>query len=316
MELLLNDLSLHGQFSDAVAFRESLATVMAMRRIAGNFGRELYAHRNVVNCRITPDLSMFEALQALPRRDEKASLLGWLSKHGPFWDDDTRHGPDDYLECGDRIVTETAPGEAAYCAMRRVDRRLVSFTPSDWEYSPVAVQLVAAVPAGIEVPNYWQPPALESALQQAEPPIGSWAELETAARMRFQRLTFAHDCFSSLEGQPFAIGAKDRIISRLDVLHRLMGEVDAAGQRTAAGHQLYQDHFTGDRGWFSDSSDTEKNEFRGRLTFPHPDRPGEYLFCTWHGKVNNPPFRIHFAWPEHPGAPLFVTYVGRKLTLR
>ena len=315
MELLLNDLSLHGQFSTIPAFRESIVRIMEMRATAKQYGRELYSQRNIPNKHIRPGTTLSGALQTFTR-DEKASLLGWLTKHGPFWEDRILHGPDDYLECGDQIVTETAPGEAAYCAMRGVDRRLVSFTPSDWEYSPVAVQLVAAVPSGIEVPNYWQPPALESALQQAEPPIGSWMELEAAARVRFQRLTFAHDCFSSLEGQPFAIGAKDRIISRLDVLNRLMGEIDAAGRRTAAGHQLYQDHFTGDRAWFSDSSDTEKNEFRRRLTFRHPERPGEYLFCTWHGKVNNPPFRIHFAWPEQLEAPLFVTYVGWKLTLR
>ena len=117
MELLLNDLSVHGQFSDPAAFRESLATVMVMRRIASNFGRELYAHRNVVNCRITPDLSMFEALQALPQLDEKRAFLRWLTRQGPFWEDDIHHRPDDYLECGDQIVTETAPGEAAYCAM-------------------------------------------------------------------------------------------------------------------------------------------------------------------------------------------------------
>ena len=316
MELLLNDLSVHGQFSDVVSFRESLATIMTMRGIARSFGRELYAHHNVVNRRIGPELSVFEALQALPRRDEKRAFLQWLTRQGPFWDDEIHHGPDDYLECKDEIVTETAPGEAAYCAIFGADRRLVSFAPSSWEYSPVVVRMSTDTMTDIEVPNYWQPPDLEFVLQQAQPPLASWAELERMSKIRFQRLTFSNDCYRHLDGHPFAPGAAERIISRLEVLNRLMGEVDDGGNRTPEGHRLYQSHFAVDRAWFSDSSDTEKNDFRQQLTFPNPEEPGQYLFCPWHGKINTPPFRIHFAWPERLGAPLFVAYIGLKITRR
>ena len=317
MELLLNDLSVHGQFSDVVAFRESLSTVMSMRNIARNSGRELYAHRNVVNCRINPDLSVFEALQALPGRDEKRAFLQWLTRQGPFWEDDIHHGPDDYLDCQGEIVTETALGEAAYCALFGIDRRLVSFAPSNWQYSPVAVRMVTDVSVGIEVSNYWQPPSLESALQQLERPIASWEQMATRAQARFPRLTFSDDCYRCLDGRPFAPGTAQGIISRLEVLNRLMEAVDDTGNRTAEGHWLYENHFTGDRGWFSDSSDSEKNDFEQRLTFRHPEKPGQYLFCTWHGKVNGtPPYRIHFHRPEFPGDPLYVVYVGPKLTRR
>ena len=317
MELLLNDLSVHGQFSDAVAFRVSLATVLAMRRIASNFGRELYAHRNLVNCRATPELSVFEALQALPRRDEKRAFLQWLTRQGPFWEDDIHHGPDDYLDCRGEIVTETALGEAAYCALFGTDRRLVSFAPSSWEYSPVAVRMVTDVAVGIEVPNYWQPPSLESALQQAEPPIGSWDELERASKTRFQRLAFSPDCYRHLDGQPFAPGVAERIISRLEILNRLVGAVDDVGKRTPEGDRLLQNHFMGDGAWFSDSSDTEKRVFKQELTFRHPEQPGMELFCPWHGKINNPPYRIHFDWPpKRPGEPLCVVYIGLKITRR
>ena len=315
MELLLNDLSVHGQFTDVAAFRQSLASVMEMRNAARRSGREVYVHRDVVNCHITATLSVFQALQSLPHRDEKRALLGWLTKRGPFWSDDMQHNPGDYLKCGDKIVTETAIGEAAFCATLDVDRRLVSFVPSNWGYSPIAVRCVPGVATDVEVSNYWRTEQLESALQQAVPPIASWAELEAAARSRFQRLTFSPSCFSYLDGQPFAPGATERIISRLEVLNRLIGEIDLTGRRTPEGHRLYQDYFTGDRAWFSDSSDTEKNEFRRRLTFPHPEQPGRTLFCPWHGKVNSPTYRIHFAWPpELPGARLFVPFVGPKIT--
>jgi len=315
MELLLNDLSVHGQFTDVAAFRQSLVSVMAMRNAARRFGREVYVHRNVVNCPIAAKLSMFRALQSPTLRNEKRAFLGWFTKQGPFWSDDMQHSPDDYLECGDEVVTETAVGEAAFCAMRDVDRRLVSFAPSNWEYSPIAVRHISSVATDIEVLNYWQTDQMESALQQAASPIASWAELAAVACSRFQRLAFSANCFSALDGQPFAPGATERIVRLLEVLNQLMGEVDRTGQRTPDGHRLYQNYFTGDRARFSDSSDTEKNQFKQQLTFPHPEQPGHTLFCPWHGKVNNPPFRIHFAWPpERPGTRLFVAYVGLKIT--
>ena len=316
MELLLNDLSIHGQFSDIPAFRESIGRIMAMRRTAKEYGIELCSHHNIGNEYISPGTTLSNALQKFTR-DEKASLLVWLTKHGPFWEDDIRHGPDDYLECRDQIVTEKALGEAAYRSAKfGDDLRLVSFAPSDWEYSPIVVQMATDVTADVEVPNYWQLSVLKAALQQAEPPIASWEQMEAVARSRFSLLTFSTDCFSHLKGQSFATGATVQILRRLDVLNQLMGAVDDNGQRTSKGHSLYQKHFTGDRAWFSDSSDTEKREFRRQLQFRHPERPGEYLFCPWHGKVNNPRLRIHFARPERLGAPLFVTYVGPKRTLR
>ena len=103
---------------------------------------------------------------------------------------------------------------------------------------------------------------------------------------------------------------------RLIVLHELKNCFDEDGERTPAGHSLYQKHFTGDKAWFSDSSVTEKRNFRTELTFPNPSLPGESLFCTWHGKVKTPQLRIHFSWPIRATEPLYVVYVGPKLTKR
>lgn len=315
MELLLNDLSLHGQFTDATAFRSAIHRVMLLRQLAGSYGRELHSHRNIVNSYITPTTSLHEALQTFPQ-SEKRSLLQWLTRLGPFWEDTAEHGPDHWMDCGDEIVTETAVGEAAYCQFIGVRRGLVSFVPSRWEYSPITVQIVSDAANEIGVPNYWHPPELEAALREADPPITSWAQLESVSRATFRRLTFSADSFSYLDGQPFAPGAAARILIRLEVLDQLMGSVDVSGQRTAHGNRLYQSHFTGDRAWFSDSSESEKRRFARELTFPNPQITGRPLFCTWHGKINNPPFRIHFAWPESPGAPLYVVYVGLKITRR
>ena len=287
--------------------------MVSMRRTAREHGREVHCSRNTLNRRINSSTSVFEALQTFTL-DQKRNLLLWLTRQGPFWEDVPVHGPNEWLESGGEIVTETAAGEAAYCSTFGIDRRLVSLTPSAWNYSPIVVTLLSDVATAISIDNYRAPSELEAALRGLERPIVSWGQLEAAARVRFCRLSFSSGSFRPLDGQPFVPGAASRILSRMAVLDSLMGAVDDTGSRTLEGHRLYQDHCTGDKAGFSDSSATEKREFEKELTFPHPDGSGHSLFCTWHGKINHPPFRIHFAWPEQAGAPLYVVYIGLKIT--
>ena len=315
MNLLLNDLSLHGQFADMSSFRDSIKTVMLLRRRAGEFGREVYANKQILNKSISASMSLYEALQRLPE-SEKRSVAQWLTRWGPFWEDFDRHSPDDWIWCNGDIVTDSAIGETAHCTVIGMDRRLVSLDPSEWTSRHIDVGLGERAERTVQVLNYWQVEDLLEALRAAESPIDSWSSLEGTSRAKFLGLTFSNECFNPLKGQPFVPGAAMRIFDRLAVLDSLVNNTDAAGRRNEEGNRIYQNHFTGDRAWFSDSSITEKSEFRTELRFPHPDRVGEFIDCTWHGKVNHPPFRIHFAWPEKPGTSLSVVYVGLKITRR
>lgn len=313
MDLLLNDLSLHRQFSDIRSFREAIRQVMSMRKVINGFGRELYSHRNLLNALVNSSASLHESLQKLPR-DEKRATLAWLTRHGPFWEDIANHESDIFMDHGDEIVTDTAVGEAAYCKAIDIDRRLVSFVPSDWQFSPIAVRIESGTGTRVSVINYWDINKLEDAMQEAEPPVESWEQLELVCRRTFRRLSFSSECFGFLSGQPFVPGAAEHILVRLRILNKLVGSVDTSGRRNAEGNRIYQEHFTGRNAWFSDSSDTEKNEFKKELTFP--DLQGVPTFCAGHGKVYNPPFRIHFPWPVAPGIRLFIAYIGLKITRR
>ena len=313
MELLLNDLSIHEQFNDVAEFREAVGRISNMRRVARSFGRELYCHWNVVNRQVSPNLSMNQGIRNLTR-EQQSALRNWLTKRGPFWEDIRQHRPADYLECDGEIVTDTAVGEAAYRAISGIDRQLISFAPSSWQYSPVPVTLVTDGRIKTEVPNWWEETDLANALERAEPPITTWKQLEAISVARYQRLTFSKDSFAPLDGRPFVHAAAYRIISLLNTLDRFMGCVDESGRRTPEGNQILQDHFTGGNAWFTDSSDTEKSDFRNQLTFPHPDMPGSDLVCTWHGKVRTEVIRLHFSWPVPTGQPLYVVYVGPKIT--
>lgn len=260
---------------------------------------------------------MPQAIQRLGQA-EKSALMQWLTRHGPFWEDERVHGPDDYLECNDQVVTDTAIGEVAFRCFQGTDYRLVSLIPSSWEHTPLAVRwlLAGGDDRVINVANHVMLEDLEVALRSAPDPIASWDQLALVSQARFLNLNFSASAFDPLRGLPLVPGAVQRIIERLDVLERLKCCFDQYGERTPEGHRLYQEHFTGDKAWFSDSSDIEKNNFRSEMTFKHPEIEGVTLFCTMHGKVKTPQIRIHFSWPMRADIPLYVVYVGPKITKR
>ena len=284
VELIFNDLSIHQQFHDVSLFRQAINRLMEMRRIVRSFGRELYCHRGTSNLLVNSTTSLFQELQSFSL-EQKRVMLPWLSRQGPFWEDTHEHDFNEILECHDDIVTDTGVGEAAYRTMLGMDCRLVSLTPSQWDYSPITVRWLTNTTIAIDVNNYWDSPDLEAAVQSAEPPIMSWTRLEEVSRQRFLRLTFTQHSFDDLEGRPFVPGGAQRILNRLEVLDRLMGEVGNNGQLTAEGQHLYQNNFVGEKARFSDSSETEKHKFKQELTF------------------------------QDPGGQLYVVYVGWKITI-
>ena len=242
--------------------------------------------------------------------------MQWLARSGPFWEDDRRHDGDDYMECNGEVVTDTAAGEAAYRLHHCIQCGLVSMEPSSWLFSPLAVDWHSCWPTrSINVPNYWNAEQLAVALDAVPVALASWSDLKKAAQS-CSNLTFSPDCFAPLRGLPFGVRAAKALLSRLTILNEIKGCFDEHGRRTPEGHEIVQKHFTGEYAWFSDSSNTEKADFRQDLTFPHPANAGETLFCTWHGKVKPLQLRLHFSWPIRASTPLYIVYVGPKITKR
>ena len=319
MEFFANEMSIHQQFNDLPTFQDAVGRLMAMRSVARRFGLDVYSHRALLDVEPVPGVWMQQAVQGLASNERRA-LMSWLTHQGPFWDDIRRHDADDWLECRGEIVTDSAVGEAAYRTMHGVECALISATPSDWDYSPVEVTLSRET-EGLDdrnatLDNWRGGAALKEWLLNASPSIRSWADLGELSRTRFTRLTFADRCFEPLAGVPFARSAADRMVFLLSALDSFAREFDASGSRTPEGSRIYREYFSGEEALFSDSSVTEKRNFRARLTFPRPERPGESMFCTWHGKVSHMTLRLHFSWPVRADEPVYVVYAGPKLTKR
>ena len=320
MDLLVNDLSVHEQFHDMTRFREGLSRMMAVRRTAKRYGREVYCHRALLSAKPMVGVSMQQAIGSLGGDSERRAVMSWLTRGGPFWDDARRHGIDDWLECANEIVTDTSVGEAAFRMLHGVECGLVSFSWSRWNFAPIDViwrrETEDLENQETALENWWCEKALTDGLETKRLPIRSWNELGVNAVSRFAKLRFAEDCFAPLAGIPFAKSAADRFLVLLEVLNQQAKAFEDGRTRKPEDLRTYQAYFTGDRALFSDSSRSEKRDFRQQLTFAHPDDPQSSLFCTWHGKVSHLTLRLHFSWPIEDQKPVYVIYAGPKITKR
>ena len=318
LEIFLNNCSLHGQFHNRSDFESALAQVMAMRRVARQFERDIHCDGGILGRDVLPEVPLRKAIAWLSP-DQRRSAMQWWTRGGPFWAVDRRHGDDDWLECEGEIVTDDALGEAAYRVALGVECDTVSFAPSHWTFSPLVVRWRQDEQFGdrhIVVHNSWETADLRSRLRDAAPPITSWSQLRHASAKRFTNLVFGPECFDPMSGLPFSNAAATRIRKLLAILNQFAACFEPDGSRSAEGHRLLETYFTGETGLFSDSSISEKRDFKKKLQFRHPKRPGETMSCTWHGKVRHMTLRVHFSWPVRAGKPVYVMYIGQKITRR
>jgi len=320
LELFLNGQSLHGQFRSGAAFRAALDRVMALRRVARQFERDIHCDGGVLSRDASPDVPVRSAIGWLST-DERRAAMQWWNRSGPFWDADRRHSVDEWLECQGEIVTDDVLGEAAYRKALGIECATASFTPSNWTHSPIMVCWRRNEGFGdlrLAVENFWEAAELRARLQSLELPISSWSQLRERSEGHFANLRFGPKCFRPLRGLPFSSAGATRIRALLSILDRFAVAFEPDGSRSVEGQKIYQDYFTGTEGseLFSDSTDSEKSRFAKQLRFPHPDKPGEAIACTWHGKVRHMFLRIHFSWPVRAGKPVYVMYIGQKITRR
>jgi hypothetical protein len=318
MDFIINDCSMHAQFPTTSSFVDSLKRLLAIRHRIVRSGHIVRCPRKLLDAFIGPGITVRQALGAVGDRNLSNVVVTWLAQQGPFWDDDPIHSPDDWFEVKGNIVTETGLGEAAMAVLRGLPRAVVSFDPSDWTYTPIAVDRVqdASVRQPVMLPNHWALPALEQHLRDTRPPLSSWGALVQWAREECPRLALTSYVIRWLDGHPFVPGAAERFQVLLSTLDTLKGSFDDSGGLTPAGLELFQNHFVGKKAWFSDSSESEKSDFRGELTFPDPEQSGSSIFCTWHGKVKIGQMRMHFTYPIRHDCPLYIVYIGPKLTKR
>ncbi len=317
MMFLLNELSIHNQYQSESDFIASLKVVLGCRDLLRKYQRSLHCGRGTLGNRQVIQNNLFRKVVGnIANKDIQRAVLIWIDRDGPFWDDDKLHNPDEYFSDtvkGD-VVTDTVLAEAAFRMSQKMDASVVSFSPSDYLFSPVVIKWYrnADDVLDLSIANYWQIQLLNDLLVTLQPPIQSWGQFIAYAKLQFENLIFLPSFESRLKGQPFNHIVADQALFLLSVINEIKTCFDDTGRRTKKGDEFVASYFMGDRARFSDESPTNKIKFSKELTFKKEDGTG--VLCSFHGKISHGYYRLHISSPITKNNPLYVAYLGPKIT--
>jgi hypothetical protein len=316
MEFHINDLSLSRQFADPQAFRFALEPLLRLRYREPLLQICLFCSRSLHACKATAIHDLKDAVRATGDKVYIRLVLGWVDKSGPFWDDDRQFEKDDYFEYRGSDVTNQGLGEAARRRLAGRDANAYSFQASGFEISPLPVQhgLTEEPLDSIEIINHWQIEQLRVALNFCHS-LNCWKDVQGEINRRFNNLIIASNVMNDLMASPFSAHVADQIIIRLDILSKIVDESNLNGGLSATGRILLDNHFVGQKAWFTDESTDNKVNFKKDMTFSDPSDASKRIFCPFHGKIKSPQIRIHFEWPRPRGQrEIKVVYIGPKIT--
>ncbi len=314
MAWYINDLSLAGQYTHTSDFLKNLKELMRQRHQIPVLEAQLFCSRGLHARPVTSSINFREAVRG--DKTMVQPVLAWLTKNGPFWDDDRQVNADDYFEYCGEDVTDQGLGEAARCRLAGREAVSVSFANGGFDFTPV--NIVHGLPeeplANIPVENIWNFTGLQGSALNSLPIPYNWHQMLDQATVRFDRLSYSPQCIEALTREPFSAYIVERVFELLRVLNEFMNCRKVDGTYSSRNNELIDQHFSGSKAWFTDESDTNKDHFEKEMTFPDFDQPGQEVFCSWHGKIKSRQYRVHFEWPDSSTPVLRIFYIGPKLT--
>jgi len=326
---LLNDASLHGQFASCAAVIPALKCVYGIRTALQKSGFELEVNARISERHVTAIEDLRTSLFNSGNRDLIGLILTWFNKAGPFWDNPPQHDPGEYFQCNEIVVTETALAEAAMCSWLddAAETDTVSMLPSSFTADPLRVDWLRSPKVDLDflIRNHTHTGSLPARLEALEKPVQNWQDLINLLEQKCPNLLISPDIVKQL-GLCFYPNVARQSLKLLKLLNDLVA-VKRDGDE-ARFNLLCSTLMVGDEARFTDSSKSEKDDeqFQKAMMFDHPVT-GQEVFCSWHGKIQTPPYRIHIEWPmpekvyhKERGTdeyqPLLVAYIGPKLTKR
>ncbi len=316
----LNDLSIDGQFSDPGAFILELRRLLDARERSGLVKKSLLCSRLLGDRPATATQTFRAVVQTHSDKDLRQRILRWVGQSGPFWEDEQATVPDDLFYFNEDDVTLQGLGEAARRRILGAKAAVYSLPGSGngCDADPLLVThgLLEDKIGEIEVPNHISVESMESAAKEALPTPKNWTELLATVEAAFEAVTLSQDIAGVLRPHPFSQNVADRVLELVGILDQLVKSRDERRQYTDVSYGLIANFFSGSAARFTDESATNKHKYRAEMTFPDPDAPGSTVFCPFHGKINQPAYRIHIRWPlEAQHDKILIAYIGPKITV-
>ena len=315
MKCYVNDLSLNGQYQTARKFLEDLQLLMSQRKQMPFLTKSLFCSRLLHTRPVTQSHNFRTAVQT--DKNITQVVLAWVTKNGPFCDDDRLAHDDDYFECFGNNVTDQGLGEAARRNLAGQSALSLSFAQGGFDFTPIAVThgLPEDPLCNILIENLWEFLLLHERMLDSFPFPVNWSQMIEQSQARFNSLEFSPSCIDTLMVEPFSSYVVERSFELLRILNDFMKFRNEDGTFSEKNHELIEQHFSGSKSWFSDESETNKRDFKDDMSFPDFENSSKNIFCPWHGKIKSPQYRIHFEWPiSSSRQKLRVFYIGPKIT--
>lgn len=314
MTWILNDLSIQNNFSTIDEFIEKFEAFLNCFASNPILKNSLLCSRQIGSVSVVNGMTFSEIVIKSVPRDLRSRILSWVNKHGPFWDDSRDTTTDDYLEYQGGEVTDKGLGECARRHAQRMDATSYSFT-GQFDVTPIVIdRLTEDELVQVGVKNIWSLDKLKKDAVEIQPTPTSWKMLYDNLNIKYQRLRFSEQILEQLAPLPFTVTVCDRLDELCRVLEEYLNSRDADGRHTQTSEEIIQNHFHGDKAWFTDETESDKHKFKYELTFNN-QRTSENELFTFHGKVKTPQVRMYFEWPIKPEQQeIHIVYVGPKIT--
>jgi hypothetical protein len=312
MEFFFNELSIHNQFQSKDDFKSAVHQFRKYRKAVTEVGLRLYIHRNIFE-RPALGSTFRKGIQKHFKGQQIRTLMNWLSKDGFFLPDDAYADIEDQFVCyypydteeGDEDITESALAECAFRKIAGEDVGSISLEKSKFSWSPIKILLSQSDEATID--NDYTFYSLRERLEVVLPLMSSWSMLLERIE-HLPNVTLETYVKARLVTNPFSQNIAEGIYSRAKELSEM-----ATATSLEQFNELFVKYATGTKARFSDSSPSEKRDFKAVLTFHVDD---EKRLCPYHGKVKIQQYRIHFVDRPAYQRSARVVYIGPKLTKR
>jgi len=293
-------------------FKTSVHLFRRYKQTVTEAGFRLYIHRNIFERPVLGN-TFRKGIQKYFKRQQVRSLMNWFSKDGFFLPDDACADTEDSFVCyypedaeeKSKDITGSALAECAFRKIAGEDAGSISLEQSKFSWSPIRVLLSQLDEAIID--NDYTINSLKQRLEVLLPPISSWSVLMNRIES-LPKLTLEDYVKTKLITNPFSQNVAEGIYARAKELSEM-----ATATSLEQFNELFAKYATGTKARFSDSSPSEKRDFKEVLTFLIDDKKN---LCPYHGKVKIQQYRIHLV--DRPAYEKFarVVYIGPKLTKR
>lgn len=266
---LFNDASLNGACESTHEFVQSIKFCIAVHNQLRQFGGGLEIGHSFLTRRLKFGESVGSALSLLST-DERRRVRVWVDKEGPFWDRPQQHDANEYFECLDEVVTESALAEAAHHVFAGEDTVVVSLAGSLFTQDPLTISWKQGPHGDIDicVQNAITQEHVTQLAAAALPSLENYKSLLSWVRKNCRHLAIRTDDLLEQMGSTFIPAVAERGRELFQILNSIAEAVILKDSEKLKA--LCQTWLTSAR--FSDSSATEKNtdEFSLRMRFKHP----------------------------------------------